>query len=211
MAGEPRGEWGRSEDPAARTCAPGPLACFLASLLVLIACNRHHPSAGEPSAPSASVITIGVVVGTCNDLDACERECDAGSADRCRRLAATYALAEGVPKDEARATALYERACDMNDASACVFAGQMHEYAHGVRKDDAVASRFYARACDLGWAAGCYNLAIMFELGRGVREDRAKAADRYRIACAAGATVACGKAKQMDVPGPAPAVDGGPP
>jgi TPR repeat protein len=172
--------------------------------LALGGCGRGRTSAGEQPAPSSSVISIGVTLGTCSDIPVCEQECDAGSADRCRRLAASYALGQGAPKDETRATELYERACAMKDPSACVFAGQMYEYEHGVAKDDARAAHFYERACDLGWPAGCYNLAIMLELGRGTPQNRARAGDLYQVACTAGAKQACDKARQMHEP---PAVD----
>jgi uncharacterized protein len=164
------------------------------ALAALGACNGPRPSAGDAPSPSASVVSIGVTLGTCADRAQCEAECDAGSADRCRRLAASYAFGEGAPKDEARATDLYERACDMRDAPACVFAGQMREYAHGVPKDEARATALYARACDAGWAAGCYNQAIMLEKGRGVAQDLEKAAALYDAACTAGAKPACEKA-----------------
>ena len=153
------------------------------------------------------MITIGNTLGGCPDLDACENECDAGSADRCRRLAVTYAFGTGVDKDEVRATALYERACVMKDPPACVFAGQMHEYAHGVPKDDARAALFYERACDMRWPAGCYNLAIMYEHGRGVPTDRDKAADLYQMACTAGAKVSCDKARELHSPASPPFLD----
>jgi TPR repeat protein len=166
------------------------------ALVLSSGCHRGTSSQEQP-APSASVITIGVSLGACPDVPVCAKECDAGSADRCRRLAATYALGQGVEKDEARASALYEHACDMKDPPACVFAGQMHEYAHGVAKDDARAARFYERGCDLGWAPGCYNLAIMYERGTGVPQERAKAGELYQNACAAGAHEACEKARQM--------------
>ena len=166
----------------------------------LAACGRHEAAPrGEP-APPASVIGIGVALGACEDVDACARECDAGSAERCRRLASTYEVGRGAEKDEARATALYARACDMNDAPACVFAGRMHEFAHGVPKDDAAAVALYRRACDMGWTAGCYNLAIMLDHGRGVAPDPARARALYDVACKAGAKAACDRAKEMRVP-----------
>ena len=165
--------------------------------LLPAACDRSHGESGEQPSPSASVMSIGVTLGTCSDLSLCESECDAGSADRCRRLAATYAVGDGVARDEARATALYEHACAMSDPPACVFAGQMHEYAHGVPKDDAKAARLYESACNTGWAAGCYNLAIMFEHGRGVALDRARAEALYDAACSAGAKPACERAKAL--------------
>jgi TPR repeat protein len=176
--------------------------------LLLAACSRGRASGGEQPAPSASIISIGVALGACTDVAACEQECDAGAADRCRRLGATYAFGQGgAPKDETRATELYERACAMSDPAACVFAGQMHEFAHGVPKDDAAAARFYERACDLGWPAGCYNLAIMLELGHGVKQDRARAGDLYQVACTAGATQACAKAREMHEPHDLPWAD----
>jgi TPR repeat protein len=194
----------------------GPALLFSSSLALLplfaVACNRGNGSQGAPGespAPSASVMTIGVALGTCSDLALCEKECDGGSADRCRRLAATYALGDGVPKDEARATALYEHACDGNDLPACVFAGQMHEYAHGVPKDDAKAAHLYERACDGGWGAGCYNFAIMLENGRGVPVDKPRAMSLYDSACTAGAKPACEKAKALRGPEGAGSADAG--
>jgi TPR repeat protein len=166
-------------------------------LLALVACGRSHSSNEKAPAPTSSVITLGAAIGGCDDVALCERECERGSADRCRRLAATYALGQGVEKDEARATSLYAKACDMKDAPACVFAGQMNEYAHGVQKDDTAAARFYERACDQGWAAGCYNFAIMLEHGRGVPTDRPKAGSLYQVACTAGAKGACVKASEI--------------
>ena len=174
---------------------------------MLVACGRSHATNGDTPAPSASVITIGASIGGCDDVAVCARECDAGSADRCRRLGATFALGQGVDKDEARATAFYVKACDMKDPAACVFAGQMNEYAHGVPKNDAAAARFYERACDQGWPAGCYNFAIMLENGRGVPVNRTKAADLYQMACTAGAKSACVKADDLHGPAPVPFFD----
>jgi TPR repeat protein len=160
-------------------------------------CGRRDGTGGEAPSPSASVISIGVALGACSDLAQCEKECDAGSADPCRRLAASYALGKGATKDEERGAVLYARACDLGDAPACVFAGQMYEYARGVAKDDVRAAGFYERSCDLTWVAGCYNFAIMLENGRGVPLDRARAGDLYQKACTAGAKQACDKARQM--------------
>src|ERR1019366_569516 len=113
------------------------------------ACSRAQSDPHEQPAPATSVITLGIEVGGCPDIAVCERECEAGSADRCRRMAVSYALGEGAEKNETRATALYEHACEMDDPVACVFAGQMNEFAHGVVKDDARATRFYERGCNL--------------------------------------------------------------
>jgi len=178
------------------------LICALVACTSVAGCNRKAPGHGDQPAPSASVITLGVEVGACTDVAACERECRAGSADRCRRLAATYAFGRGVDKDEAKATDFYELACAMKEPSACVFAGQMYEYARGVPANPAKATQLYTRACDAQWAGGCYNEAIMYENGRGVPSDRAKAADLYQVACTAGAKIACDKAVDLHKPPP---------
>jgi uncharacterized protein len=173
------------------------LLWLLACAPALSACHRDEPApSGEPQ-PPASAIQVGVALGGCTDIKACLDECEAGAADRCRRLAVTYAMARGVERDEARATELYERACDMKDWASCVFAGQMHEYHHGVPEDLAAATAFYARACDAHWGAACYNLAIMVENGRGVPADPVRAASLYDIACAAGAKIACTRAQDL--------------
>ena len=163
-------------------------------------CGHGLSPSGDQPAPSASVVSLGVEIGTCTNLETCDRECRGGSADRCRRLAATYSFGRGTPKDEAKATTLYELACAMKDPASCVFAGQMHEYAHGVPADPAKAAKLYTQACDAQWAGGCYNEAIMYENGRGVPADRAKAADLYQTACAAGAKIACEKSADLRKP-----------
>ena len=178
-------------------------------LLALVACGRDPSPSGAQAAPSSSVVVLGNALGACSVPAACADECDAGSADRCRRLAATYALGQAVPQDEARAAGLYARACAMSDGPSCMFSGQMHEFAHGVPKDDALAARDYERSCDLGWAAGCYNLAILYERGAGVPQDRVKAGDLYQVACTAGAKSACAKAREMHGPPAPPFLDAG--
>ncbi len=188
-----------SVDGTARAPALG----WMLAALLACGCHRHVPSGTEEPAPSSSAITLSVGLATCDDAPACQGECDAGNADACRRLAASYSFGRGAPIDETRAASLYGRACDLEDPSACVFAGQMHEYARGVPKDDARAAGDYERSCDLGWPAGCYNLAIMVENGRGVERDRARAGKLYQVACTAGAEHACEKAKEMHEPPPA--------
>ncbi len=166
---------------------------LFAFALLAFACNRNR-SSGPESAPSGTVITIDPTFFACADVEVCERECDAGSADSCRRLAASYGFGRGVTKDETRATAIYDHACDMKDPSACVFAGQMYEYGRGTGKDYERAAKLYERACNLAWTPGCYNLAIMYERGTGVPADRHRAAELYQVACTAGAHAACDKA-----------------
>jgi TPR repeat protein len=138
-------------------------------------------------------------MAACEDIPLCERECDAGQADPCRRLAVAYEfgkVGDGA-KDETRGTAYFDRSCELGNASGCVSSGQMHEYGHGVPIDMPKAAAGYAKACDLGWQVGCANYAIMLENGRGVAKDLDKARTLYAAACKAGAGLACDRLKVL--------------
>ncbi len=170
------------------------LFCFVATLF---ACDRKPKKDDANAAPSSSVVSIAVGFDACTDIAFCQKQCDEGNAGECRRLAVTYQLGKGAPKDEAHATALFEKACTMKSANACVSAGQMFEYAHGVGRDFVKAASFYKSACDLAFAPGCFNYAIMLENGRGVPKDEWNAAYYYDVACKAGAKQACDKAGSL--------------
>jgi TPR repeat protein len=172
---------------------------LLGSLLVFsAACERDKVRPEQQQgAPSASVVSIANAFGTCDDVAQCEKECEQGAADRCRRLGVTYQMGAGVDKDEARATTYFARACAMKNAPACLSAGQMYEFAHGVAKDDAKAASFYEQACTIGYSAGCYNLGVMYENGRGVPKDVDKAIAMYAVPCKEGAKVACAKVEEL--------------
>jgi hypothetical protein len=158
--------------------------------LLASACTRDKkPAPG--AAPSASVITIVNALGACENIAECDRLCDAGSADQCRRLGAAFQFGQGTAQDEARATELYEKACALGNAFGCVSAGQSYEYRHGVNKDDSKAAAFYLRACDMGYVGGCLNYGIMLENGRGVPRDDARALAYYDRGCRDGLKVGC--------------------
>ena len=163
--------------------------------LALFACQGEKSKAAP--APSSSVVSIGVGMQGCDDVPLCQKRCDDGNGDTCRRLGVTFQLGQGAPKDLPRATASFVKACALKSAMGCVSAGQMYEYAHGVDKDVARAADFYRIACELSYAPGCHNFAIMVENGRGVPQDDLLAARYYDMACAAGATVACTRAAEL--------------
>src|SRR5215469_8521980 len=83
-------------------------------LALIAGCHRDDsaPSGGEPKPlPAPSVITVGVQLRGCDaDAEACERECEAGDADRCRALAVSLAQGPADRRDEPKATALYAHA-----------------------------------------------------------------------------------------------------
>jgi len=174
----------------------------LAFASALAACKDSSRSMGPsedlPAASSPPPITFANAIGTCDDVEACEKDCDAGQGDRCGRLGATFEFGKSdAGRDPTRGTLYYDRACALGDAPGCVSSGRMHEYAHGVPKDLAVATAAYERACTLGYQAGCANWAIMLENGRGVPVDRAKARALYESACKAGAGLACDRMKAL--------------
>jgi TPR repeat protein len=166
-------------------------ALYQAAALGGCARKSAPPRPEDQPSPSASVISIGVEMGACEDLIACSNECDGGSADRCRRLGVTYEFGKGVERDGVRATDLYVKACGMLDSEGCVAAGRMFEFHHGVNKDDGKAAGFYQRACESGNATGCANLAIMLESGRGTPKDEARAIKLFDQACTQGSGLAC--------------------
>jgi TPR repeat protein len=168
-------------------------------VLALAACDRRRPpSQEEQPTPAASVITIANVFGTCDDVGACEADCDAGVAERCRLAGTTFQFGtKAVTKDEKRALAFYERACSLKNPGGCVSAGQIWEFHHGVVKDDAKAAAFYKQACDLDDQVGCANYAIMLERGAGVPKDDRAAMALFDKACQKGAGLACDRLKVL--------------
>jgi TPR repeat protein len=174
-------------------------AACLVFVLLAFACKRGKSPPQEQAVPqpSASVFSLAVAPGTCPDIEACERECDAGSSDRCMRLGTTLESGKGSAKDEKRAAALFEQACAMGNNFGCLNAGRVHEFGHGVPKDDAKAAEFNKKACELGNAAGCYNEALFFAEGRGVAKDDRRALELFEGACDAGAKQACIDAKAV--------------
>jgi TPR repeat protein len=177
----------------------------LASLapFALLACkdgDGNARSRGDTMGiPSSPPIQIANVMAGCDDVALCARECDAGAADRCRRLGVTYEFGQegDASKNETLGTAYFDRSCEMGNASGCVSSGQMHEYAHGVPVDLPKATAAYEKACTIGWQVGCANYAIMLEYGRGVPKDLVKARTLYDGACKAGAGLACDRLKVL--------------
>jgi uncharacterized protein len=162
------------------------------------ACKKDKKDNTDKTAPTNSVITLGIEMAACDDVDFCQKRCDDGRADDCRRLGVAFQLGKGkVPQDEKRAAFLFEKGCALRSAMSCVSAGQMYEYEHGVDRDFGKAAGYYEKACDAGYPPGCYNFAIMLENGRGVVRNVEKAIANYEVACRAGAQTACGKAKEL--------------
>jgi TPR repeat protein len=125
--------------------------------------------------------------------------CDGGGGRGCTNLGAAYEKGEDVPKDLARAAALYQRGCDGKDALGdgedalgCFNLGLLYAQGAGVPKDVARAAALYKQGCDRGYALGCFNLGVMYQEGVGVfNKDATLAASFLGLACDSGVTQAC--------------------
>lgn len=122
-----------------------------------------------------------------SDLAEREQSCFAGKGADCRVVARVYALAEGVPRDRARAARLQARACEGGDLNACAASAdqwqQLGAYAQ--------ALPLAQRSCDGGDAFGCTVLALHYENGLAVAADRVRATRMYEKACEQNMARAC--------------------
>jgi hypothetical protein len=132
------------------------------------------------------------------DVAGWKEVCDEGGGRGCTLLGAAYEKGEDVPKDVARAAALYQRGCDGKglgdgaDALGCFNLGLLYAQGAGVPKDVARAAALYKQSCDGQNALGCFNLGLMYQEGVGVlNKDATLAASFLGIACDGGVTQAC--------------------
>jgi TPR repeat protein len=178
-----------------------PLAAWcLLGAAALAGCSRQGARDDSSwDAASAKRISVTFGQGACPDAAECDKRCEAGEADQCRRLGDTFQFQPDGGSDEARASAYYVRGCDMGSAPACLSAGRMYEYHHGVAEDDARAAGYYKRGCEKGHVPSCANYAIMLENGRGIAKDTPSAIKLYRDACASGAGLACDRLRALSV------------
>jgi uncharacterized protein len=79
---------------------------------------------------------------------------------------------DGMPKDEARAAALFKLACDGGEMRGCSALGEVYEDGNGVVKDEARAAALLKQACDGGEMGGCKGLGEMYANGTEVPEQR---------------------------------------
>ncbi|MGO8993966.1 MAG: tetratricopeptide repeat protein [Polyangiaceae bacterium] len=175
------------------------LTCILFGTAALAGCSRKSTQEDASSWDAASTTRGGLTFGQggCGDIAACQKRCDDGDGDQCRRLGDTFQFAPDGGRDEARAVVYYVHACEMGNAVACLSAGHMFEYHHGVPEDDSRAAGYYKSGCDKGHMPSCANYAIMLENGRGVAKDVASAIKLYRDACSAGAGLACDRSRAL--------------
>jgi TPR repeat protein/serine/threonine protein kinase len=114
----------------------------------------------------------------------CAGRCAKGELKACSVLAGLYAAGTGVPKDDARAIALYQKACEGGEASACAGLGFMVKTGVGAARDEARALTLFQKACEGGSPLGCGGLGQMSEGGLGgLAKDDVQAVTLYTQGC----------------------------
>ena len=108
-----------------------------------------------------------------------------GDADATALLGWFYDQGRHVPRDYARAAALYRQVVDDNPSVQWRL-GVMHDLGQGVPENPQEAVRLFRRAASENEANANASLAVMYANGRGVRTDHAQAMRYYRRAAELG-------------------------
>jgi TPR repeat protein len=128
------------------------------------------------------------------DPDAQRTRCEGGTGEACAALAKAYehgGCRGLLPKDLAKAAALYEKACIAGAVSNCEKASEMVYSAEGVAKDATKATQLLERGCAAGLGNQCLLAGIAHGLGEGIPQDVGKAAQLYGAACEHGSGLGC--------------------
>lgn len=122
-----------------------------------------------------------------------QKTCSTQQPDPCLKLGRRYDTGDGVPKDPAKAAALYGTACDAGaeTVQACHWLAWLLMKGEGVPKDKAKAVALYTKACDGGYANGCYMLALFYNEGKELAKDDAKTVALLTKACNGWILAAC--------------------
>ena len=82
---------------------------------------------------------------------------------------------EGVPRDSAKAVAMYRQAASLGHTDAMLRLGYLYENGKAVPHDTAQAAQWYRRASDLGQSKAMFMLGVCYWAGHGVPEDQIEA------------------------------------
>lgn len=118
-------------------------------------------------------------------------ECRQGGAEACSALGVMNEVGVGVPRNIAKAVALYERACVAHNQRGCTNLGIARAQGLGGVADPAAGVRLLEPACDGGDARACVFLANMHVQGVSVSKDLAQAARLFDRACTGEEASAC--------------------
>jgi TPR repeat protein len=107
-----------------------------------------------------------------------QRACDHGSWDACTQVAIRYEHGEGVPKDVARARAVYENGCSWFDSRSCMRLALLVK-----SEDPKRAAQLMDTACLEGHWQSCTANGISHIQGWSGKVDAFKAGEAWRKAC----------------------------
>jgi len=105
--------------------------------------------------------------------------CDRGDGESCFLLGSLYYAGEGVPKDPARAFALFRQSCSSGWWRGCSGLAECYRAGAGTAVDNARAIEGFDQACQAGIASSCFSASSMY---RGLN-DLAKAEKRLKQGC----------------------------
>jgi TPR repeat protein len=118
--------------------------------------------------------------------------CDGGgqfATRACMLLGDLHRTGRGVPRDVAKAVALYNGVCESGVLSGCWTLSDMYLRGDGVARNEALGAALLQRVCDGPANAvhllACTDLAQLYTTGRGVPKDLARAIQLEEKACPA--------------------------
>jgi serine/threonine-protein kinase len=109
--------------------------------------------------------------------------CDQGDFADCAVQAARAERGDGVPRDLARAQALFRKACDGGAHAGCAAAGQRLLAAAASPADALLAFSLWKKGCDGGDAPACVLVGLAYEAGVGVERDASRAFALFLAEC----------------------------
>lgn len=125
------------------------------------------------------------------DYTDCEKQCDAGNAPSCGRVAYYTLKGEHFERNAPKAVKLFEKACDDGYSVACASLGSLYVTGEAVKKDPDKGALLLERACNDGDARFCSFLAQMSYVGNGVPKDMDRAAKYGYRGCFGGSAGGC--------------------
>lgn len=196
-ASESTGRQGRSGTNAARV-----IVVFVTCLLSTPSCKGSKDSA-ETTAPSTAAGSASTRVSAqpagstpserlltkpryetsaCAAPPDCEKECGAGRAHACKRLADMMKL--GVVEDsKERRAVLQEKACNGGVLAACSALARQYNNGEGVTLDVKKAHQLWKDACDNGWGNACGSLGLQHAYAEGIPQDFKTAEGLFKKGC----------------------------
>jgi TPR repeat protein len=124
----------------------------------------------------AIILLMALVAESPPTLEQLKKRCNQGQRASCFKVAMSYDMGVGVPRDLREAAYWHERACALGAAPSCYNLAVMYEKGEGVSKDAGKAARFYAeeiRLLEKSCKEGLPDACRMLESKRTNRESPA--------------------------------------